>query len=70
MTGQDREWVKLIAKEIVAAACKELATELPKNCPVLKKAKFATIGLITGVTIAGMGSPLLGDILRKLFTGV
>ena len=63
MTKQDMEWVKAI---VHAAVC-NLATELPKNCPMLRRARFWAIGVVFGVTLAGMGSPLIGRLLENLW---
>ena len=64
MTSQDREWVKAM----IAQAVGELVKEMPKNCPMLRRAKLLGFGFMIGMGAVGVGSPLVGQIITKLFS--
>lgn len=69
LTQQEKDWIKLKARDTAFEVTKEVLIEHIKGCPhglAIMKAKWLLIGVTLGPTIAGTG---LGFALAKLFGG-
>ena len=62
MPQLDREWVKAIVEKAMG----ELAQELPRNCPIIKKVKIAAVAFLLGVAVVGGVSPHVGKIIQSI----
>ena len=70
LNEQDKDWVKLLSREIAFQAIKETLAQHIKSCPhgiAMLKAKWLIIGISIAPLLAGGG---LGFALAKLFAGV
>ncbi len=69
LTREEKDWIKLKARDTAFEVTKEVLAEHIKSCPhgmAILKAKWLLIGVTLGPTIAGTG---LGFVLAKLFGG-
>jgi len=70
MTEEDKEWVKLVARELAFAVNKEVIVEHIKSCPhgqALLGSKWFLVGVCIGCSIAGSGISLaLAKIIMAL----
>ena len=61
LSEQDKEWVKLVARELAFAVNKEVIAEHIKNCPhgqSILMSKWFLVGVCIGCSIAGSGISL------------
>ncbi len=66
MTDQDKEWVKLIAKELCFEVTKSIISEHIQSCPhgrSLMNSKWLLVGICIGSGMTGGG---IGALMAKL----